>query len=230
MNVNMFGKANRIIKACESAAFGVIDGDGYPSVSMVSPINAENIFEIYCTTGIGGNKTGRLRNNNRASYCFNAGYDNVTLVGEAEILTDQETKNRFWKDWFIDHYPGGAGDPTYVVIRFTTKRASLWIDGESASFTIDELLTVQSQCGLLCNGCPYKISHGCAGCIALNGNPFWGECPVAKCCQDKGYTHCGECGDMPCDILNDFSCGESEHSDRPAGSRIEICRAWKFGG
>jgi hypothetical protein len=123
--------------------------------------------------------------------------------------------------------PGGETDPNYCIIKFTAKRASLWIDNEGAEFTIDEILNVQSCCGLLCDGCTYKESHGCNGCIALKGNPFWGECPVAKCCQDKGYTHCGECSDIPCEILRGFSCGEDEHSDKPAGARIAVCKAWR---
>ena len=83
-----------------------------------------------------------------------------------------------------------------------------------------------SRCGLLCGGCSYRQSHNCAGCIALEGRPFWGECPVAGCCQGKGYGHCGECPDIPCETLYDFSCGEGEHCDKPAGARIEVCKAW----
>ena len=226
MNANIFEKANQIIRTCDSACFGVIDENGYPSVSAVSTIKTENIFEIYFSTNIGSNKEKRLRQNNRASICFNSGGNNITLVGTAEIITDQDTKSRYWLDWFKYHYAGGETDPNYVIVKFTTKRVSLWVGNEGAEFTIDQLLSVQSRCGLLCDGCTYKDSHGCTGCIALNGKPFWGECPVAKCCQDKGYTHCGECPDIPCDILKDFSCSDGEHCDNPKGARIEMCKAW----
>ena len=91
---------------------------------------------------------------------------------------------------------------------------------------MNENKTIQSRCGLLCNDCSYKESHGCIGCIPLNGKPFWGECPVASCCQGKGFNHCGECPDIPCETLTDFSCGDSEHSDNPKGARIEVCKAW----
>ncbi|MCL2056680.1 MAG: DUF3795 domain-containing protein [Oscillospiraceae bacterium] len=91
---------------------------------------------------------------------------------------------------------------------------------------IDELLTIQSRCGLLCKWCTYKESHGCGGCVQTNGNPFHGECPVAKCCQDKGYTHCGECPDIPCDQLKLYSCDDKDHGDNPPGARIEVCKAW----
>jgi len=232
MNANIYEKANQIIKTCDAAYFSVIDENGYPSVSTVSPISPESILEILVSTNIGGNKEKRLRKDKRASICFRAGNDNITLVGDAEIVTDQATKSRCWQEWFINHYPGGETDPNYIIIKFITKRVSLWVDFEIAQFAVDQLLAVKSRCGLLCDGCSYRQSHGCTGCIALNGlnglngNPFWGECPVAKCCQGKRYDHCGECPDIPCENLRDFSCGNSEHSDKPAGARIAVCRAW----
>lgn len=63
--------------------------------------------------------------------------------------------------------------------------------------TINAKAKSESRCGLLCNGCDFRESHNCGGCIDTSGHPFHGECPVAKCCQDKGFTHCGECPEIP---------------------------------
>lgn len=252
MDSNIFAKANQIIKACDAAYLGVIDEDGSPNVSTLSTIKPENIFEAYFSTGMSANKTKRLLADKRASVCYRSEGNNITLVGETEILTDQETKSRYWLDWFINHFPGGETDPNYCIIKFTTKRVSLWVDSVSAEFMIGELLAVQSRCGLLCNFCTYKYSHGCGGCVETNGNPFHGECLVAKCCQDKGYTHCGECEYLPsecadpdclridssgfykcggcqntsCDKLYPFSYKDPDHGDNPPGARIEVCRTW----
>ena len=252
MNTNVFAKANAIIRTCDAAYLGVIDACGCPHVSTVSTIHPEGIFEAYFSTGVGANKTRRLLRDGRASVCYRSGGNNITLVGAAEIRTDQETKTAYWLDWFINHFPAGETDPNYCIIKFTAKRASLWIDGESAEFTIDELLTVQSRCGLLCKWCAYRESHGCAGCVETNGNPFHGECPVAACCQQKGYAHCGACPDVPgacsdpdckridangffecggcghtsCDKLYPYSYKDPDHGDNPPGARIEVCRAW----
>ena len=228
MNANIFEKANQIIKAGGPAYFGVVDEDGFPSVSTVSLVKAQDIFEAYFGTGTEANKTKRLLKDKRASICCHAGGDNITLVGEAEVCTDQPTKSRCWVDGFINHFPLGETDPNYCVIKFTAKRVSLWVDNESAEFTIDELLTVQSRCGLLCKWCKYKEPMNCPGCIALNGKASWSDdyCDVSKCCVDKGYAHCGECPDMPCENLKGLSYGNDEHNDKPEGARIEVCRAW----
>ncbi|MCL2671677.1 MAG: pyridoxamine 5'-phosphate oxidase family protein [Clostridiales bacterium] len=226
MNVNLFERANQIIRGCDTAYFGVIDENGCPHVSTVSPIHAATILETYFSTNLDGNKARRLLQDKRTSICFRAGNDNITLVGEAEICTDQATKDKFWIDWFIHHFPLGDTDPNYCVIKFTTKRVSLWVDRQSAEFTIDQLLRVQSRCGLLCDFCTFKEPYNCGGCIETNGHPFHGECPVAGCCQERGHAHCGECADIPCEKLNEYSCGDSEHCDNPKGARIALCRAW----
>lgn len=84
---------------------------------------------------------------------------------------------------------------------------------------------IDSRCGLHCTGCEWKDSHGCNGCIETDGNPFHGECPIAQCCQTKDFTHCGECLNIPCELLTQYSC-DPEHGDKPSGTRIEQCRQW----
>ncbi|MEA4824579.1 MAG: DUF3795 domain-containing protein [Clostridiaceae bacterium] len=84
---------------------------------------------------------------------------------------------------------------------------------------------IDSRCGLHCTGCTYKNSHNCGGCIETNGHPFHGECPVAVCCQNKGFVHCGECSDIPCALLTAYSC-DPIHGDTPPGARIEQCKKW----
>ena len=77
-----------------------------------------------------------------------------------------------------------------------------------------------------CTGCEWKESHGCGGCIETNGNPFHGQCPIAVCCQEKGYLHCGECNVIPCAALYAYSYLDPEHGDKPPGERVMTCRNW----
>jgi len=136
MNTAILEKANQMIKTCENASFGVIDESGFPSVSAISLCNPKSISELVFTTNIGSNKYKRLQANNKVSICHYTDANNLTLVGTCEILIDQETKDKYWQDWFTYVYPEGKTDPTYCVIKFTTKRVSLWIDEEGAEFSI----------------------------------------------------------------------------------------------
>ena len=39
----------------------------------------------------------------------------------------------------------------------------------------------------------------CDGC--RSDNPSDTECPVRKCVLEKGLSHCGDCGDFPCEVF-----------------------------
>lgn len=84
---------------------------------------------------------------------------------------------------------------------------------------------IDSRCGLHCTGCGFIDSHNCKGCIESKGNPFHGECPVAKCCGNHGCVHCGECPKIPCELLSLYSC-DPVHGDNPPGARIAQCKKW----
>jgi len=132
----MFEKANEMFKKSNTVHLGVVDEKGYPVVMSMSLINPETISEVFLSTTLNSNKAKNIQKNNKVSVCCNTKDNNITLVGEAEILTDQEAKSKCWQNWFIEVYPGGKTDPNYCVIKFTTKRASLYIDDEVAEFEI----------------------------------------------------------------------------------------------
>lgn len=226
MDCNMVEKANQMVNRADAVYFGVLDEQGFPSVSTVSRVQSDGIFTLYFATGISGNKAKRLLQNGKASVCVQDQHDNVSLVGEAEVLTDEQSKQELWQDWFLDHFPGGKDDPEYCIIKFTAARASLWIGFEEAAFWVKDVLQVQSRCGLLCHSCSFKGPCHCGGCIETMGNPFHGECPVAQCCQQNGMEHCGECPKLPCALLEQYSCGDPEHGDKPAGARIRMVEQW----
>ena len=223
---NILAWANEIVNTAAEAYIGVIDEDGFPSVSTISSIHTDGIYKAYFATGIHGNKAIRIQNNCRTSVCYREGQNNVSLVGEAIILTDISTRHALWQDWFMQHFPGGKDDPTYCIIQFTSIRASLWIHGKSAVLQIADICKAHSCCGLLCDTCTFKESCNC-GCLETKGHPFYGTCPVAACCIEKGFEHCGMCPDMPCAQLHAYSCLDKEHGDIPPGARLELLRHWK---
>lgn len=83
---------------------------------------------------------------------------------------------------------------------------------------------IESRCGILCSECAYREQMDCKGCIHIQ-KPFWGDsCPVKSCCEGKSQEHCGNCGNFPCDLLNQFAYDEKQGD---GGKRIEQCRIWK---
>lgn len=229
MKPDIIAKANSIVDSSSEGYFSVINGQGYPETATRSNIKSDGIYSCFFSTGSEGPMATALKSNGKTSVCFRRENDNVTLVGDTVIVEDIEIKKDLWVDWFIDHFPGGPEDPGYCVVKFETKEISLWIGRKQVNFGIPDINKPQSRCGLLCNFCDFKDSHNCTGCITSSGNPFYGECPIAVCCQDKGLEHCGLCSIMPCKKLEDYSCGEGEHCDNPKGSRLDILRMWAKG-
>ena len=80
---------------------------------------------------------------------------------------------------------------------------------------------IESRCGILCSECRFTE---CQGCVNIS-NPFWGNCPVKTCCEEKKIAHCGECSDFPCDLLKSFSYDEKEGD---GGKRMRQCEKWKI--
>ncbi|MFW9920726.1 MAG: DUF3795 domain-containing protein [Candidatus Thorarchaeota archaeon] len=57
-------------------------------------------------------------------------------------------------------------------------------------------------CGAYCEDCPsYKGKNEpqCSGCTETKGNPWWGECKLCKCAQERGVEYCGVCSEFPCE-------------------------------
>lgn len=82
------------------------------------------------------------------------------------------------------------------------------------------------RCGAYCGVCEWKEPTGCPGCQACAGKPFWGECFMALCSIGKGYLHCGECAEVPCERLTE-AFNDAEHGDK--GERLINLKNWSQG-
>lgn len=110
----------------------LIDVNGYPTVSTITPAKAGGIHWITFCTGLGSNKAKRISDCNRASVCFNTnGAYNITLVGTIEIVTDAVIKHEMWYEGLKHHFRD-ADDPNYCVLRFRTQRYNLLVDWQEA--------------------------------------------------------------------------------------------------
>ena len=83
-----------------------------------------------------------------------------------------------------------------------------------------------AYCGTYCGVCEWKDKVGCKGCKISAGDMFWGECDKAKCSIEKGFEHCGQCEEMPCNKLKSLF-EDSEHGD--GGVRIRNLQNWNKG-
>lgn len=126
---NLKEKAARIVAAAQVVTMASIDENGYPRPVPMIKIKDEN-GTVYVSTGTSSAKTAHFKANPKAGASIVEGYNSIVYTGYMEIVTDPAVKCSLWGDWMLPHFPGGADDPEYCVLKFTPKSATYWIDGE----------------------------------------------------------------------------------------------------
>jgi len=59
----------------------------------------------------------------------------------------------------------------------------------------------KSKCGTNCAVCKFRERFDCKGCRQMQGQPFWGYCDIYACAENHAFDHCGQCEELPCDML-----------------------------
>lgn len=137
-------KAAQMVSEAQVITVASIDENGYPRPVAMVKIKDEN-GAIYVSTGASSAKTAHFKANPKAGVSIVRGGDNIIYTGEMEIVTDEDLKRSLWGEWMLPHFPGGADDAEYCVLRFTPQSATYYIDGEFA------------KSGLLCQSCGMPI-------------------------------------------------------------------------
>jgi len=137
MNAEIMTKAEKIVAAASRhtapensepyCVLALIDDEGYPTASTITPSRAEGLRRLTFCTGLESDKAKRIMKCGRAAVCFNSAAHNVTLVGTIEVVTAPEVKKEMWYDDLSFHF-SGPEDPGYCVLRFTARRYNLFVD------------------------------------------------------------------------------------------------------
>ena len=116
----------------KTAFLASVDGQGYPVIrAMLAPRKIDG-NDIYFSTNTSSNKVKQFTENNKACvYFYKRGkfkYQGVTLTGDMQICTDQQTKDMIWRFGDTLFYKQGKTDPDYCVLKFTCRKAEYYCD------------------------------------------------------------------------------------------------------
>ena len=123
-------KATSLLSQCENVTVVSIDTGGYPRPVKMSKIHTHGFNEIWMATSSTSVKVHDFSKNNKTGLCNDHYGDGVSMRVIVEIITDDVTHKEMWQEWFIQHFPGGAADPNYVLLHFIGTEATFWINGE----------------------------------------------------------------------------------------------------
>lgn len=139
MPKNLIKTALSVIERSGKTIIGSVDEDGYPNLkAMLRPREIKGIKTFYFTTNTSSMRVVQYIKNPKASIYF---YDTrffrgVMLTGKMEVLEDQKTKNRIWRNGDEMYYSKGKTDPDYCVLKFTAESGRLYQNFNSENFNI----------------------------------------------------------------------------------------------
>lgn len=128
-----------LIDKQKTAFLGSVDEDGFPNMkAMLAPRIREGIKTFYFTTNTSSKRVAQFKENPKASlyFCDKRFFRGVLLLGTAEVLEDDASKELIWQEGDTMYYPLGVHDPDYCVLRVTVHKGRYYSNFKSEDFEI----------------------------------------------------------------------------------------------
>ena len=129
-------KSLEIVKHNKVAMLGTVDDNGNPYIKAMLYIKHDGLRTFWFCSNTSSKRTGQIANNPNACLYFYEGYEGVMLKGKAEISYDDEMREQFWDDNMYYHYPQGAKDPDYMLIKFITISGNFYSEKKNVDFEV----------------------------------------------------------------------------------------------
>jgi general stress protein 26 len=128
-----------IVARSSKTIIASVDDDGFPNLkAMLQPREHDELKVFYFTTNTHSMRVKQYLKNPKASIYF---YDTrffkgLMLRGTMEVLQDQDTKDRIWRDGDNMYYSLGVTDPDYCVLKFTALNGRMYDNFKSYDFEV----------------------------------------------------------------------------------------------
>ena len=142
----------RLMETANAIYLSTNGDDGYPYTRMMSNLrnkeenpacaklleSDKKNFVVYFATGTSSVKMQQIRNNPKISayLCNPSELQTLMLTGEAEVVEDMEFKRKLWQDGWEVHWPKGAEDPEFTVLRLSPTFARGYCKNEPFEFKL----------------------------------------------------------------------------------------------
>jgi len=109
--------------------------DGFPTARQMGSAVVEDDLTVWFVTGTVTAKCGQIEANPKVTVYWPVcgqclpGFGHVIIKGLAALTQDQDLRDRFWQDSFLQYFPQGRTDPTYVLIRVKPTSLATYLCG-----------------------------------------------------------------------------------------------------
>jgi general stress protein 26 len=128
-----------IVARSGKAIIASVDEDGFPNLkAMYKPRENEGLKVFYFTTNTASMRVKHYLKNPKASiYFFDSRFfKGLMLKGMMDVLLDQPTRDRIWRDGDEMYYALGVTNPDYCVLKFTANKARMYENFHSYDFKV----------------------------------------------------------------------------------------------
>ena len=118
---------------------GTVDSEGYPNIKAMLNLLTNGMKTIWFSTNTASKRVAQILKDNRTSvyYVDQDCFVGLMLIGEMQVLQDEESRKKLWFDGSEKYYPQGINDPDYSVLKFTAKKANFYSGLKNISFEIE---------------------------------------------------------------------------------------------
>ena len=129
-------KALALVGRSGIALVGSNGDDGHPCIKAMLNMETEGLETVWFGTNTSSRRVAQFRKDPRACVYFVDFSDwmGLMLVGEMEVLSDPESRQRLWREGFEKYYPLGVSDPDYSVLRFKATSANYYHQLDNLTF------------------------------------------------------------------------------------------------
>lgn len=110
--------AKALIDKSEVLHFASINEKGFPRSVPIIKLKNDGINAFYFATSLSTDKSHHIQANPKSGATFYEGCNVCSFTGVTEIITDEQSKNEFWKDYFYKYFPTGLSDPNLCICKF----------------------------------------------------------------------------------------------------------------
>lgn len=116
-----------IMEAAEFCFLITLDESGRANARLMQPFGPEEDMAVWLGASPESRKVEEILEDDRVTLAYGHGSKAayVTLIGTAQIQSDADNKQRYWRDSFREFWPAGPDDGSYIVIKFTPTRVEL---------------------------------------------------------------------------------------------------------
>lgn len=117
-----------LIGECSSANLITIGPEGYPRGRLMADANVAEDWTLWYATFTSSRKVQEIASQPKVTLFYERKRDQAfaCVMGEAEVCTDQQTKDEYWKEDWRTFWPQGPTDPDYCIIKVRPHFAELW--------------------------------------------------------------------------------------------------------